>query len=99
MVTLFIDFQDGFVDDKIVLQVNGKEVFRKEQVTTKLLLGLADSLKTKVDTGQVSIEIYLPKKNIKKTIALEVSADTYVGISIVDGMIEYIISDKPFGYG
>lgn len=99
MLTLSVDFQDGFVDDAIVLLVNGQEVFYKQHVRTKLLLGLADSLKTKVETGPVSIETNVPTKDIAKTIALEVSADTYIGISIANGMVEYIVLDEPFGYG
>lgn len=99
MVTLSIDFQDGFVNDITVLHVNGKEIFHKEHVNTKLLLGLADSLETEVETGSVSINTNVPTKDIEKTIILEVSADTYVGISIVNGMIEHIVSDRPFGYG
>lgn len=99
MVTLSINFQDGFTDDTIVLQVNGEEVFRKEHVSTKLLLGLADSFKTEVETGPVRIEVNVQTKGIEKTFLLEVSSDTYIGISIVNGMIEYIVSDEPFGYG
>lgn len=98
MVTLAIDFQDGFADDTVVLRVNGEEVFRKEHVSTKLLLGLADSFKTEVEKGPVSVEISVETRDIAETISLDVSVDTYLGVSVVNGMIEYIISDEPFGY-
>jgi hypothetical protein len=98
MVNLSIDFRDGFLDDTIVLQVNDKEVFHKEHVRTKLVIGLADSFKTKVEPGPVTIEIIVPTKNVVKTILLEVSDDTYLGISIVNGVIEYMGSSEPFGY-
>jgi len=99
MATLSIDFQDGFVDDTIIVQVNGEEVFQKEHVSTKLILGLADSFETEVETGLVNIEINVQTKNLTEDFLLEVSADTYIGISIMNGKIEYIVSDKPFRYG
>ena len=98
MVTLSIDFQEGFANDTVVLHVNGDEVFRKEDVSTKLLIGKADALKTTVETGQVVIEINIQTRDIAMTIPLEISADTYLGISAVNGRIEYVISDEPFGY-
>ena len=42
MALLHIAFQDGFTDDTVVVLINGGEVFRKEGVNTKLLLGYAD---------------------------------------------------------
>ena len=98
MVTLSIDFQEGFANNTVVLHVNGDEVFRKEDVSTKLLLGKADALETMVETGQVVIEINIQTRDIAMTIPLEISADTYLGISVVNGRIEYVISDEPFGY-
>ena len=98
MVTLSIDFQDGFTDDTVVLKLNGKEVFRKKAVSTKLLLGKADSFKTEADTGLVNVEISVPTKDIARTFLLEVSADEYIGISIVTGKLECVLSDEPFGY-
>ena len=98
MVTLSIDFQEGFANDTIVLHVNGDEVFRKEDVSTKLLLGKADALKTTVETGQVVIEINIQTRDIAMPIPLEISANTYLGISVVNGRIEYVVSDEPFGY-
>lgn len=99
MVTLSVHLQNGFVDDAIVLLVNCEEIFYKQHVSTIMLIGLADSLKTEVETGPVRIEANVPTKNIAKTIVLDVLTDTYIGISIVNDMVEYIVSDMPFGYG
>ncbi len=99
MALLAIDFQDGYKDDTIVVRINGDKVFRKEHASTKLLLGLADSFKTEVEKRSVSIEISIETRNIVETIPLDVSTDTYLGVSVVNGRIEYIISNKPFGYG
>jgi len=98
MVTLGIDLQDGFEDDTVVMQINGEEVFRKEHVTTNLLLGLAASFETEVEKGPVSVEISVETRDIVETIPLDVSADTYLGVSVVNDRIEQIISDEPFVY-
>jgi hypothetical protein len=98
MVTLYIDFQDGFAQDTVVFKVNDKEVYHKRNVSTKLLLGKAASFNTKVETGTVNLEINVQRNNMVKAIPLEISADTYIGISIVNGKIEYIVSVEPFGY-
>jgi hypothetical protein len=99
MINLTIDLQDGFVDDTVILLVNGEEILQKEHVSTKILYGFADSVTTEVEKGSVSIEIKVKTKDIAKTILLnKVSDSTYLGISIVNGMIQYIESSKPFGY-
>ncbi len=98
MVTLSIDFQEGFANDTVSLRINGEEVFRKEDVSTKLLLGKAEALKTTVEAGQVVIEIMIQTRDIAITIPFEISADTHLGISVVNGRIEYVVSDEPFGY-
>jgi adenosine/AMP kinase len=98
MALLHIAFQEGFVDDIIIVRVNDKEVFRKENVTTRLQIGYADSFEVTINEGRVSIEILLPLKNLSKTIVLHIATVAYVGASIHDGRIDYRISDKPFGY-
>lgn len=98
MALLYVDLQEGFADDTIILRVNGKEVFSGERVTTRLLLGLADSVKTEVEKGLVTIEARVETRGIAKTIRLNVSADTYVGVSVVNDRIEHLVSGKPFGY-
>jgi hypothetical protein len=99
IVILSIDFQEGFVEDTAVILVNGEQVFRKEHISTNPLLGLADSFMIEVETGLVHIEIVVETDDITHSIPLEVSADAYIGISIVDGMIESIVSHQPFKYG
>lgn len=98
MALLHIDLQEGFADDTVTLQVNGKKVFSRECVTTRLLLGLADSVKSQVEKGLVTIEARVETRGIAKTIRLNVSADTYVGVSVVNDRIEHLVSGKPFGY-
>lgn len=99
MATLTIDFQEGFAGDTVVLSLNGDEVLRQENITTKMVLGYAGSFESEVETGSVTVEIYVQTKDLRETVILEVSEDTYLGISITDGKIETIQLDEPFKYG
>jgi hypothetical protein len=98
MVILSIHLQDGFSNDTVLIEVNGKRVYEQKDVTTKLLLGKADSTQTEVEIGPVHVQVEVRTQDLADTIELEVSAATYLGISVVDGEIEFMISDEPFGY-
>jgi hypothetical protein len=98
MSKLNVDFQEGFTHDKIDLRINGEQRFQKEDVTTNRLLGYASSAEIEVPTGRVTIEIKIPTKNLAKTISLETSGSAYLGVSIENGRIEHIVSQRPFGY-
>lgn len=98
MVTLGIDLQEGFKGDQVVIQVNGKELFRQENVLTKLLLGYAETMVFQVPQGGTEIKISLPQKLVEKTIELNLKNNTYLGISLTPGGLEYTVSDKPFFY-
>ena len=98
MSKLHVDFQEGFTQDKIVLRINGQERWQKQDVTTNRLLGLASSAEIDVPDGSVTIDIQIPTKNLAKTISIEISGSAFLGISIENGRIEHIVSQRPFGY-
>ena len=98
MVTLTVDFQEGFADDTVVVRVNDEEVLWKEGVRTKLLLGLAYSFVTEVEKGAATVRISVVTQNIVETIPLEIAADTHLGMSVENGRIEYMKRDVPFNY-
>jgi len=98
MSKLRVDLQEGFTDDEVYLHVNGVPSLRKQGVTTKRFLGLATSSEIEVPEGTVNIEIKIPTKNLAKTISLNASGSDYLGVSVGDGKIQHIVSQKPFGY-
>ena len=99
MTLLTIDLQEGFTKDFLtVIQVNSQEVFCKEDVQTKLLLGYADSFEVEVPKGTVIVETILPSRNLSKTMNLKISTAVYLGISIQEGNIQYRAAREPFGY-
>ena len=98
MAQLHIALQEGFEDETVVIRVAGREVFRKDNVRTKLQIGFADSFEMDVEEGSMSIEINLPAKGLSKSTELQVSPMVYLGASLIAGTIEYRISREPFGY-
>jgi hypothetical protein len=84
MALLKIDFQDGFNGDLVVVKINGEEVFNKENIKTRLEISYADSFEIDVSTGQIIVEVSLPKKKISKAYPLESSAPIYLGLSVQD---------------
>jgi hypothetical protein len=98
MVRLYIDLQEGFTDDTVIVKVNQEEVFNKHDVQTKLLLGYADTFEVEVPAGLTKVEIAVPTKKLSQTIELSVSKTTYLGVSIQVERIEHLVSETPFGY-
>lgn len=98
MTLLHIALQEGFEDETVVIRVAGREAFRKDNVRTKLQIGLADSFELNVEEGPVSLEIDLPKKSLSKSIELQVPNTVYLGVSLIAGKIQHKISHEPFGY-
>ncbi len=100
MTTLFIDLREGFENDEVIVNVDGKEVYRREEVKTRYQLGLADEIKMPVaPDGTVAIEVLLPRKNLSQQLTVPISGDTYVGVSVArDGSLECQWQAEPFFY-
>lgn len=99
MTRIRIALQDGFEDETVVINLNGKEVFNQEHVKTKRQIGKACAFEVELDPGPADFEVTLPLRKLSDHIAVEVSDEVYLGISVVDGRIEHRISTEPFRYG
>lgn len=98
MAQLHIALQEGFDSEAVVIRVNDKEVFNKQDVRTRLQIGLADSFEVEVERGPATVEILLPRKNLTKTIQINIPEEPYLGVSLVAGEITHRASATPFGY-
>ena len=98
MTAIRIALQDGFDGDTVVVKVNGKEVFKQENVNTKRQIGKAASFEVEVAEGSANVEVSLPLKNLSETIACKVSGEVYLGVSVAEDKIEHRVSSEPFRY-
>jgi membrane-associated protease RseP (regulator of RpoE activity) len=93
---LTIDLQDGFSGEDVIVRVNGEEVERRRDVRTKRTLGLAQSFDIKVPDGPVTLEVDLPSKGAIGTTQIH---RPQLGVSWDGEQVQFIHSDKEFGYG
>ena len=98
MGLLNVDLQEGFSNDTVSIRVDGTEVFSKKNVTTKQMIGLAESFTVQVPNGPFNLQLDVPMRNLKKVITLKMDNVLYLGISIRGTDIEVIQSGKSFGY-
>jgi hypothetical protein len=101
MPLLHIAFQEGFMDDTVVVRANGKEVCHKPNVTTRLQIGYADSCEADVRENTVNVEVILPLRSLSKAIPIvfDDSTPVYLGLSVTpEGRISERVSREPFGY-
>lgn len=97
-VILGVDLQSGFKNDTVVVEVNGKEVFRGEHVQTRGPSGFAQGFTTIVETGMISVRVKIVTRNLERVVDYHVSKDRYLGFFVVDSFIDSIPSDTPFVY-
>lgn len=99
MASLRVDLQEGFADDEVTVKINGSESLHRTGVTTKRMLGLATSSEIEVpDDGPVTVKVEIPTRHLSKSLLLSVSDSRHLGVSIQNGEIKFIVSEKAFGY-
>jgi hypothetical protein len=97
MPLLRVDLQEGFGGEPVRVTVNGQEEFRKDGVRTRTQIGRADAFEVTLPPGPAQIEI--SARGTTHRIAVSISADLYVGVSITpDGTIVDKQSPHAFGY-
>ncbi len=110
MIPLHIHLQEGFSRDTVRVSVNGREVFHERDITTRLLLGYAEvggavgrgapaQFEVPVSEGAVEVEVSVPSQGTSRTITLQVTQETYLGVSIQQGGIMFTEpQSQPFVY-
>ena len=96
---LHVALQEGFFGDAaVVVTVNEDVVYDEDAVETDLRIGLADSFEVPLPEGPVRIHVRLPEQDLEAGTTVEATETIYVGVSVVDGQIEFRLSTTPFGY-
>jgi len=99
MPTLHTALQEGFADDEVILRIDGREVFHKTGVKTRLQIGLAATHEEPVNSGPVSVEVELPARKLTRTLPMVVTEDLFLGVSLEPvGTLRHVVSREPFGY-
>jgi len=99
MPTLHTALQEGFTGDEVILRIDGREVFHKSGVKTRLQIGLAATHEALVTPGAVTVELEFPARRLAQSVPLQVAEDTYLALSVEpNGTLRHKVSREPFGY-
>lgn len=104
MAQLQIALHGGFADDKVVVHIDGREVYRREDVTTRMQLGLADSFTVELPQRPAGVPAGTPTRVSVSVRGIEGTADVrpeetpFLAVSIRNDRITFRTSATPFGY-
>jgi hypothetical protein len=103
MPTLYVDIQEGFKNDTVTIDVNGKQIYQKSNLTTSPISGPIDTFNIEIKQEPTIIEVTIPTKKIQNKTTLTPKSDTYLGISITENQngtptIRVLIQQEHFGY-
>jgi hypothetical protein len=99
MTEITVDLQDGFMDDTVAVSCAGREVVREQGVTTRFQIGMARSLQANVPEGARELQVEVPTKGERATVAIDPSKPVFVGVSLTtEGQLEIRVQERPFGY-
>ena len=97
MPTVQVDLQEGFSGERVVVHV-GEQRLERQAVTTRAMLGLADTLRAEQPPGRTAVHVEVPDREISDTFEVDVSDDVYLGVSLSGDALVPIVSAQPFGY-
>lgn len=99
MAALSVHLQEGFDVDRVIVRVDGRTQVRREQVTTRLLLGYAEIIEVPIPAeGEVTLQISLPRRRIAGTLTLRPKPTTNVGVNVVGRELVFAVREQPFMY-
>lgn len=100
LTALQVHFQEGFQDDEVVVLVDGSERLHEREVTTKLLLGMADTKAIEVAPGRHEIVVRVPTRGLQGLVSVTVgSQPVQLGLSIQGDHLTHIVQEgESFGY-
>jgi hypothetical protein len=97
MPKLVIALEDGFVDDHVVVVVDGRVVLDERGVRTRTQIGLARS--TTVDVpDRCRVEIRLPRRGLSAALDVDVGRTPNVRVSVTPKGLSADATDKPLHY-
>jgi hypothetical protein len=99
MAKLGIHLQNGFENDEVIVRAGGQELMRRENVSTRRILGVAAHDEFDVSGEPLSLHVSIPSRDVEQDIELEAGEERYVGISLDGGALRVSKRAKPFGYG
>ena len=99
MRTISLALQEGFLNDRVVVSADGRQLAALDDLSTRVQIGLAQTLDLEVEEGEI-LTVHLPDKNLRAEVKVDASAPPFITASVrPDGKaLELRQSDAPPGY-
>lgn len=87
MSRLHLVLEDGFQNDTVVIRAHGRELFHRDDVTTRTQLSHAGDADVDVPEGVVTLEVEVPTRGVSDRVEVDAGATPIVALSLRDGRI------------
>jgi hypothetical protein len=84
---IHLALQDGFDGDDVVLRVDGSEVYRGEDVTTRTQISHAADMHLDVPDRPFELDVDIPTRSVRETVQIDPHANPNVTVSLRDGRL------------
>jgi hypothetical protein len=86
-VLIHLAFQDGFDGDEVAVSVDGRVVYRGEDVTTRTQTSHAADTQLDVPEHPFSLEVEVSTRGVREILSLDPAAHPNVTFSLRDGRL------------
>jgi hypothetical protein len=95
---LTVALQDGYSNDHVRIELDGRLVSSQTDLSTRYQIGLAAQVETEVVPGPHVLQVSLPNRGLSAQAPLEIDGDCNVSVSLVNGELSVRTSSEPFRY-
>jgi len=95
---LHVALQEGFDNDNVLIRLNDEPIYESAEVTTDLRIGRADAVEVRLTEGRLRLSVSIPDRDLSGSVVVQGTDAVYVGVSVEGNMVEFTVSDQPFGY-
>ena len=100
MAQIQIALQEGFANDEVTVHAGGREVYRKEDVTTRMQIGLADSFAVDLPERQSNapVRVTVTVRGVETGADVLPEETPFLAVSVRDDKVSIESSATPYGY-
>ena len=98
LITLSINFLEGFQSDMVILILDGEVIYRNDDVTTMKLTNLADSYQIDGLNTPRDLEIHIPTLDLTESVQIDLTKP-FLYVNLTEGGIETELREMPLFLG
>ena len=87
MPALHLAFEDGFVDDEVVVALDGHELARAKGLNSSLATALAATRSVQTGAARGELSVSVTGNALQGTVSIDLTATPHVGIAVREGRL------------